>query len=115
VAEQKMPGRQPSASADCVLHDSIATFYAQAMSIRFNFQQIHIEVYGPGRCLPALLSGVTPPPRHHIHCNTALAHGALAMPLRRLRTYRIRVHLAIPRTSKICRRRHSFWPECVEP
>jgi hypothetical protein len=29
-------------------------------------QEIHIEVYGPGRCLRALLSGVTPPPRYRI-------------------------------------------------
>jgi hypothetical protein len=27
-------------------------------------RQIHIKAYGPGRCLPALLSGVTPPPRY---------------------------------------------------
>jgi hypothetical protein len=52
------------------------------------FQQIHIEVCGPGRCLPALLSGVTPPPRYHMYYNTPLFTAAATMPLGRLRTHR---------------------------
>jgi hypothetical protein len=36
LGTKKMTAIEKTASADCVLRDSITTFYAQALSIRFN-------------------------------------------------------------------------------
>jgi hypothetical protein len=61
----------------------------------YPFQQIHIEVYGPGRCLRALLSGANPPPRHHIYCSTAPPRSSGYAPEAATHPPLVRVPLAI--------------------